>query len=161
MNGKERRDFVRNHRTCVFGYPRKNHGPAMSCVYYVMDGDDILVSSMLDRAKPKAVKRDGRVSLCVLDENWPPTYITVFGNATVEEEGGDELLIRICELMAEQPMPEDERVKLRALAREEKRIVIRVTPESTFETPPRHVHKPEDVDTLTHWLGATLPWNAD
>ena len=77
----------------------------MSCVYYVMDGDDILVSSMLDRAKPKAVERNGKVSLCVLDENWPPTYITVYGDATVEEEGGDDLLIAICELMAEQPMP--------------------------------------------------------
>ena len=66
MNGAERRDFVRNHRTCVFGYARKSHGPSMSCVYYVMDGDDILVSSMLDRAKPKAVERNGKVSLLSL-----------------------------------------------------------------------------------------------
>ena len=161
MNGAERRDFVRNHRTCVFGYARKSHGPSMSCVYYVMDDDDILVSSMLDRAKPKAVERNGKVSLCVLDENWPPTYITVYGDATVEEEGGDDLLIAICELMAEQPMPDDEREKLRALAIEEKRCVIRVKPESTFETPPRHVYNPEDVDTLTHWLGNTLPWDSD
>ena len=161
MNGAERRDFVRNHRTCVFGYARKSHGPSMSCVYYVMDGDDILVSSMLDRAKPKAVERNGKVSLCVLDENWPPTYITVYGDARVEEEGGDDLLIAICELMAEQPMPDDEREKLRKLAVEEKRCVIRVKPESTFETPPRHVYNPEDVDTLTHWLGNTLPWDSD
>ena len=71
MNGAERRDFVRKHRTAVFGYPRKEHGPSMSCVYYVMDGEDILVSSMLGRAKPKAVTRDPRVSLCILDEKWP------------------------------------------------------------------------------------------
>ena len=154
MNGAERRDFVRNHRTCVFGYPRKAHGPSLSCVYYVMDGDDILVSSMLGRAKPKAVARDGRVSLCVLDENWPPTYITVYGNAVVEEEGGEDLLIAICELMAEH-------VKLRKLAVEEQRCVIRIKPESTFETPPRHVYNPEDVDTLTHWVGNSLPWDAD
>jgi len=161
MNGAERRDFVRNHRTCIFGYPRKEHGPSMSCVYYVMDGEDILVSSMLGRAKPKAVARDGRVSLCVLDENWPPTYITVYGKATVEEEGGDELLIKICELMAEQPMPEDERVKLRKLAAEEQRCVIRIKPYATFETPPRHVYNPEDVDTLFHTYGTNLPWDAD
>ena len=101
MNGAERRDFVRKHRTAVFGYPRKEHGPSMSCVYYVMDGEDILVSSMLGRAKPKAVTRDPRVSLCILDEKWPLTYITVYGNATVEERGGDDLLIAVCELMAE------------------------------------------------------------
>ena len=160
MNGAQRREFVRNHRTCVFGYPRKAHGPSMSCVYYVMDGDDILVSSMLGRAKPKAVKRNGRVSLCILDEKWPPTYITVYGNATVEEKGGDSLLIAVCELMAEQPMPEEERIKLRKLAIEEKRCVIRVKPVSTFETPPRHVYNPNDVDSLSHSYGTTLDWNA-
>jgi hypothetical protein len=97
----------------------------------------------------------------VLDENWPPTYITVYGNAVVEEVGGDDLLIAICELMAEQPMPEDEREKLRNLAIEEQRCVIRIKPESTFETPPRHVYEPGDVDTLMHTLGATLRWASD
>ena len=161
MNGAQRREFVRNHRTCVFGYARKAHGPSMSCVYYVMDGDDILVSSMLGRAKPKAVNRDGRVSLCVLDEKWPPTYITVYGDATVEKVGGDDLLIAICELMAEQPMPEDEREKLRKLAIKEQRCVIRIRPRSTFETPPRHVYNPNDVNTLSHSYGSTCDWNAD
>lgn len=161
MNGAERREFVHNHRTFVFGYPRKVHDPSMSCVYYVMDEGDILVSSMLGRAKPKVVKRNGRVSLCILDEKWPPTYVTVYGKATVEEKGSDDLLIAICELMAEQPMPEEERIKLRKLAIEEKRCVIRVKPESTFETPPRHVYNPNDVDSFSHSYGTALDWNAE
>ena len=161
MNGAQRREFVRNHRTCVFGYARKAHGPSMSCVYYVMDGDDILVSSMIGRAKPKAVSNDGRVSLCVLDEKWPLTYITVYRNATVEINGGDELLIKICELMAEQPMPKQERDKLRQLAIKEQRCVIRIKPESTFETPLRHVYNPKDVDSLSHGYGTTVDWNSD
>ena len=161
MNAAQRREFVKNHRTCVFGYARKAHGPSLSCVYYVMDGDDILVSSMLGRAKPKAVQRDGNVSLCILDEKWPPTYITLFGTATVEKDGGEELMIAICELMAEQPMPKEEREKLRILAIEEQRCVIRIKPHSTFETPPRHVYQPDDVDSLSHGFGTTLPWDAD
>lgn len=36
----------------------------------------------------------------------------------------------------------------------------RVTPYMTFETPPRHVYKPDDVVGLTHWMGSSLPWNA-
>ncbi|MAI49911.1 MAG: pyridoxamine 5'-phosphate oxidase [Rhodospirillaceae bacterium] len=161
MDAAERREFVRTHRTCVFDYPRKEHGPSMSCVYYVINGEDILVSSMLARSKPKAVARDGRVSLCLLDENWPPSYITVYGNAVVEKKGGDDLLIAIYKLMAEQPMPEDERKKLRKLALEEGRCVIRIKPDSTFETPPSHVYDPGDVDTLTHWVGNSLPWDAE
>ena len=49
MDSNQRREFVKSHRTAVFGYQRKAHGPAMSIVYYVMDGDDILVSTMAAR----------------------------------------------------------------------------------------------------------------
>ncbi len=161
MNASERRDFVRSHRTAVFGFARRAHGPSMSCVYYVMDGDEILVSTMVGRAKERAVRRNPQVSLCVLDENWPPTYLQVYGEAVIEDEGGDEMLIKIAELMAEQPMPEAERADLRKLAEEERRVVIRITPKSTFESPPRHVYTPEDVETLTHDFGASIPWDAD
>ncbi len=128
MNGAERREFVRGHRTAVFGYARAADGPSMSCVYYVMDGEDILVSTMAGRAKARAVRRNPKVSLCVLDENWPPTYLLIYGEARIEEAGGEDLLIRICELMAEQPMPDAERTKLIHLAREERRVVVRIRP---------------------------------
>ncbi len=161
MNGEERRAFVRYHRTAVFGFARAADGPSMSCVYYVMDGDDILVSTMAGRAKARAVRRNPKVSLCVLDENWPPTYLLVYGDAAIEEEGGEDMLIRICELMAEQPMPESERQDLIRLAREEGRIAVRITPYATFESPPRHVYDPEDVAELTHGYGASLPWDSE
>ena len=160
MNGKERREFVRGHRTAVFGYGRKADGPSMSCCYYVMDGEDILVSTMAGRAKARAVRRSPKVSLCILDENWPPTYLLVYGDARIEEQGGDDLLIRICELMAGLPMPEAERADLRRLARDEARVVVRIKPYATFESPPRHVYTPDDVKTLAHGYGANLPWDA-
>jgi nitroimidazol reductase NimA-like FMN-containing flavoprotein (pyridoxamine 5'-phosphate oxidase superfamily) len=75
----ERREFVRKHRTCVFGYNRQNDGPAMTVVYYVLDGDDLLVSTMAARAKALAVQRSTKVSLCILNEQWPLTYLQVYG----------------------------------------------------------------------------------
>jgi PPOX class probable F420-dependent enzyme len=86
MDREERRQFVRDHRTCIFGYNRKNDGPAMTVVYYVMDGDTLLVSTMAGRAKAKAVQRDPLVSLCVLDENWPFTYLQVYGRAVLDPD---------------------------------------------------------------------------
>ena len=72
MLPSERRAFVRTHRTCVYGYRRVHDGPAMSIVYYIpTDDDELLVSTMAPRGKAKAVARYGKVSLCVLDENWP------------------------------------------------------------------------------------------
>jgi nitroimidazol reductase NimA-like FMN-containing flavoprotein (pyridoxamine 5'-phosphate oxidase superfamily) len=85
MNQAQRRAFVENHRTCVFGFQRKQGPPSMSVVYYVMDGHDLLISTMADRAKAKAIGRTREAAVCVLDEKWPLTYLQVYGPAAVEE----------------------------------------------------------------------------
>ena len=163
MNAHERREFVRSHRIGIFGYGRRDHGPAMTVVYYVMDGNDILVYTMAERAKARAVRRNPRVSLCVLDEKWPPTYLLVYGNATIvtDFDAVVDLGMRIAGLMAEQPMPESYRPHVAEMSRREKRVIVRITPYMTFESPPRHVYKPEDVKGLTHDLGQSLPWDAN
>jgi PPOX class probable F420-dependent enzyme len=160
MDKEQRRQFVRDHRTCVFGYARRELGPAMTIVYYVMDGDDMLVSTMAGRAKPKAVERNPEVSLCVLDESWPVTYLQVYGRAVLDRDPGHgaDMMVKVVELMAGQSIPPEREEQVRALAIEEERVVIRVTPHSTFATPPRHVTSMDDIDTLSHWTSATEPW---
>jgi len=160
VNQEERRQFVRDHRTCVFGYARKADGPAMTVVYYVMDGDDLLVSTMAQRGKAKAVARDKRVSLCILDERWPFTYLQVYGNGRVETdpEQAADVLTRVVGLMAGEEVPASRRPQIAEMAREEQRVVIRVRPYATFETPPRHVYKMSDIDTLTHFTSTSMPW---
>jgi PPOX class probable F420-dependent enzyme len=132
----------------------------MTIVYYVMDGDDILVSTMAERGKAKVVGRDPRVSLCVLDENWPPTYLQVYGKAVVErdEDQAADLLRQIVELMAGEAVPDERRAQIATMSREEQRVVLRVTPYATFETPPRHVNRMSDLDDLTHWTSSSQPW---
>ena len=161
MTPEERRAFVREHRTAIFGYNRLSDGPAMSIVYYVIDSDDtILVSTMLARAKARAVARNPKVSLCVLDEQWPPTYLQVYCDASVETdvEAATDLMMRIAGVMAGQPMPESLRGQVRQGAVVEKRVVLRLRPYETFETPPRHVYSAKDIEGLTHSLGKRLPW---
>jgi hypothetical protein len=84
VDAAERRDFVRNHWTAIFGYSRKNDGPSTTVVYYVTDGEDILVSTTATRSKARAVARNSRASLSVLDESWPFACLTVYCNATVD-----------------------------------------------------------------------------
>ena len=160
MDAAERREFVREHRVAVFGYNRRAHGPAMTVVYYVMDGQDMLVSTMAARAKARAVQRDPHVSLCVLDERWPPSYLLVYGTANIvtDFEQVVDLRMRIAGLMAEQPIPDSHRPHIAESSRREQRIMLRITPYMTFESPPRHVSQPDDVKGLTHDLGTALPW---
>jgi PPOX class probable F420-dependent enzyme len=160
MNQEERRQFVYDHRTCIFGYGRREHGPAMTVVYYVVEGDELLVSTMAARGKARAVARDGRVSLCVLDEQWPLTYLQVYGNAVLDRDPdlAADVLTRVVGLMAGEEVPAERRPQIAQMARDEQRVVLRVRPYATFETPPRHVHKMSDIDTLTHFTSKSLPW---
>ncbi len=160
MNASERREFVRKHRTCVFGYARKSGPPSMSIVYYVSDGDDLLVSTMADRAKARAVRRTGEVSLCVLDEDWPVTYLVVYGKAEIEtdREKVIDVMQKVGELMSGQRIPEAARPGIGAMADREHRVVIRIRPEKTFETAPKHLYAGDDGAKLDHGLGQTLPW---
>ena len=160
MDQAERREFVRKHRTCIFGYNRKNDGPAMTVVYYLMDGDDMLISTMAERAKALAVKRNPKVSICVLDEQWPPTYLQVYGDATLEEDLDQavDLMRRVIDLMAGQEMPTSKLPEIAKMCRDEQRVVIRVKPYATFATPPRHVYKAEDIDGLTHSTSTSMAW---
>ena len=165
MTPEERRAFVRDHRTAIFGYSRTADGPAMSIVYYVMGPDDtILVSTMGERAKAKAVARNPKVSLCVLDEQWPPTYLQVYCDAEIDtdEDRTVDLMMDIAGVMAGAPLDESVRPLVAEGARHEGRVVLRLRPYATFETPPRHVHDESDVNpNLTHWTSASLPWNDD
>jgi PPOX class probable F420-dependent enzyme len=161
LDRAERKEFVKKHRTAVFGYNRKSDGPAQSIVYYVSDGDDLLVSTMGARAKARAVERLGKVSLCVLDEQWPPSYLVVYCDAKVEREprAVTDLMMRIAGVMAGKEMPETVRPLVEQGALKEGRVVLRLKPYATFHTPPRHVHSEKDVnEKLVHEVGNTLAW---
>jgi hypothetical protein len=52
MEPQQRKQFVHLHRTCIFGYNRKNDGPSMSVTYYLMDDPDtIFISTMAARGR--------------------------------------------------------------------------------------------------------------
>jgi PPOX class probable F420-dependent enzyme len=160
VDREQRQQYVRDHRICIFGYGRKEHGPAMTVVYYVMDGDDLLISTMAERGKAKAVDRDGKVSLCVLDEKWPLGYLQVYGTAEVsrDRELATDVLTQVIGIMAGEEVPESRRPQIEQMVDDEQRVVIRVTPYATFETPPRHVYQMSDIDTLTHFTSTSMPW---
>jgi len=160
MDQDERRAFVEKHRTCIFAYQRKQGPPSMSVVYYVVDGDDLLISTMAARAKAKAVARTREASVCVLDEQWPLTYMQVYGPAAVEDDFDTtvNVMMKVAAIMSGQPLPEAARPIVEAKAREEHRVVIRLTPEWTVYSPPVHLHAGDDASKMQHGLSERMPW---
>lgn len=163
MLPSERRLFVTTHRTCVLSYARRNDGPAQSIVYYIpTDEDELLVATMGARAKAKAVERLGKVSLLVLDEKWPMGYLTVFCDATVDSDLAltTDVAMAVAGRMSGQALDEEARPFVEAMVKEEGRVVLRCKPYATFATPPRHLHKNDQEEKITHWLSGSVPWDA-
>jgi hypothetical protein len=163
MLPSERRAFVETHRTCVFGYARRDDGPAQSVVYYVpTDEGELLISTMGARAKAKAVERRGKVSLLVLDEQWPLSYLQVYCDAVVDRDLSlvVDVMMAVGERMSGQRIADDARPFVEQMAKEEGRVVLRCRPYASFATPPRHLHRNDQEEKLTHWLSGSVPWTA-
>jgi hypothetical protein len=163
MLPSERREFVRTRRTCVFGYGRRHDGPAMSVVYYIpTDDDELLVSTMAARGKARAVGGGGKVSLCILDERWPFAYLQVYAEAVVDTDPElvVDVMMAVAGRMSGETLSEEARPVVAAMAEEENRVVLRCRPYATFAQPPRHLHRNDQEEPVTHWVSGTVPWSA-
>jgi len=98
--------------------------PQTSVVWVCRDGDDLLLSSAAGRRKERNLQRDPRVSLTVYDPRDPQLYVEVRGTATVEEDEGRALAVRLDESY-EGPGAGQ---KFLDLPPEVVRVVIRITP---------------------------------
>ncbi|MGQ0573795.1 MAG: PPOX class F420-dependent oxidoreductase [Pseudonocardia sp.] len=70
---------------------RTDGRPHVVPVWFVLDGDDLLVTTGKDSVKGRALRRDGRVALCVDDGNPPYAFVLIEGRATTTEEPAEVL----------------------------------------------------------------------
>jgi PPOX class probable F420-dependent enzyme len=98
--------------------------PQTSVVWVGRDGDELVISSQAGRRKERNIRRDPRVSISVLDRADPLQYVEVRGVATVTEDVGRELAVRLEEEYGG-PGAGDEYLQLPP---EVVRVVIRITP---------------------------------
>ena len=163
MLPSERREFVNTHRTCVLAYARRNDGPAQSVVYYIpTDDGELLIATMGSRAKAKAAERLGKVSVLVLDEQWPVGYLQVYCDAVIDRDPTlvVDVMMAVGGRMSGEPLGEEARPFVEQMAIDEGRVVVRCRPYATFATPPRHLHSNDQEERLTHWMSGSVPWDA-
>ena len=70
--------------------------PHLSVVWVARDGDDLLVSTVKGRRKHLNLLADPRATVLVSPRDNPYSYVEIRGTATMTEEGGRELIDRLC-----------------------------------------------------------------
>ncbi|MGW3559955.1 PPOX class F420-dependent oxidoreductase [Streptomyces sp. NPDC000963] len=73
-------------RTGKLATVRDDGSPHVVPIWFVLDGDDFVFNTGKTTVKGRNLARDGRVSLCVDDEDPPFSFVSLFGRAELSEE---------------------------------------------------------------------------
>ncbi|MFC9795961.1 PPOX class F420-dependent oxidoreductase [Streptomyces sp. NPDC057695] len=98
--------------------------PQSSVVWVSRDGGELLISTTRSRRKARNMLRDPRVGLTVFDPADPDLYVEIRGTATVTEDTGRAVAVRIAE---EYLGPGGGKEYAEAPA-DHVRVVVRITP---------------------------------
>jgi len=126
MELDDARQFIREHHRAVLATRRRDGSPQMSIVACNVDDEGrVVVSTRETAVKAKNVRRDPRVSICILpDDGWRGQWIQVDGSATVLSlpEAMEPLVDYYRTTAGEHPDWDD----YRAAMERERRVLIRV-----------------------------------
>ena len=127
MTSDERRAFLlHGTRTAKLATTRRDGSPHVVPIWFVLDGGDVVFTTGASTVKGFALRRDGRVSLCVDDERPPFAYVHIDGRATISEDPAE--LRRFATLIGGRYMGEDRAEEFGARNGGPGELLVRVTP---------------------------------
>jgi PPOX class probable F420-dependent enzyme len=121
-------EFLRPRHRAVVVTRRKDGSPQMSPVSYGVDVEGrIVISTYPQRAKIRNARRDPRVSVCVLSDDWNDPYVQVDGTAEVLDlpEALEPLVEYFRVISGEHPDWDEYREAMRRQGK----CLLRITPE--------------------------------
>ncbi|TMC13129.1 MAG: PPOX class F420-dependent oxidoreductase [Chloroflexi bacterium] len=127
MNRDEWRSFLsEGTRTGKLATARRDGRPHVVPVWFVLDGDDLVFTTVSDSVKAHAMRRDPRVCLCVDDERAPYAYVMVEGTAALSEDPDD--LLRFATAIGGRYMGADQAERFGRRNGAPGELLVRVTP---------------------------------
>ena len=75
------REFLAAPHYASLGTTEADGAPRQAVIWYLLDGDELVVNSRVGRRWPTNLLRDGRVSIAVFDETDPMRWVGLVGTA--------------------------------------------------------------------------------
>ncbi|MGQ4328504.1 PPOX class F420-dependent oxidoreductase [Streptomyces hayashii] len=92
MTEKQWRAFVTHGtRTGKLSTVRADGSPHVTPVWFLLDGDDIVLTTEKNGVKGRNLARDGRFALCVDEDRPPYAFVLLQGRAEISESPDDTL----------------------------------------------------------------------
>lgn len=87
MTDDQWRSFVSHGtRTGKLSTVRADGSPHIAPIWFLLDGDDLVFNTGKDTVKGRNLARDGRVALCVDDDQPPFAFVVLQGRAEISED---------------------------------------------------------------------------
>jgi PPOX class probable F420-dependent enzyme len=99
--------------------------PQVSPVWVKRDGEELLISTTVDRRKTKNLRRDPRATVLVHPADAPYTYAEIRGTVSLESEGADALIDELAHKYAGKSYREFNPQS----ANDAERVIVRVSPQ--------------------------------
>jgi len=119
----EQEAIAREEKLAMMATVKKDGSAQLTPINYAYVDGKFLVSTTKDRVKYHNVKRNPKVSLCIIRKDWHP-YVTVYGDAVVEENDIVDGTAEIFKHMSDRPVPDN----FAATLKEQRRVLIIVSP---------------------------------
>jgi PPOX class probable F420-dependent enzyme len=118
--GERTRALVDGRNYAVLATLNEDGSPQTSVVWVTRDGDDLLFSTLLDRAKERNLRRDPRASASIWSDEDAEVYAEVRGTVTITEDTDRALVNALSHKYEGRDFPAD--------APGAVRVVLRLTP---------------------------------
>jgi PPOX class probable F420-dependent enzyme len=82
--------FISRSFAAVASVVRTDGTAANSLIFYGREGDRLLFSTVTTRVKGRALARDPRITVTVLNNNEPNSYVSIEGTVVVHEDNAPE-----------------------------------------------------------------------
>jgi PPOX class probable F420-dependent enzyme len=118
--------FVSSQKWAAVTTLRSDGSPTTSVVFFAREGDTLFFSTTADRLKAKTLRRDPRITICVLDEGPPYRFVTIEGVGEIEADDIVPGHVAVNRVMRGDPgwePPEGFEERLRR----DRRVIVRVT----------------------------------
>lgn len=128
MSDTEYRDFVTaGTRTAKWANSRRDGRPHVVPVWFVLEGDDLLITTGSTSVKGRAVLHDPRVALCIDDDRPPYAFVLIEGRASVSTD--PDAVLRAATLNARRYVGAERAQEYGRLNGGEGMLLVRITPE--------------------------------
>jgi PPOX class probable F420-dependent enzyme len=115
------KEFLKEGHLAVVATLRDDGTPQLTPTWIDAEDGRVLFNTAEGRAKPKNLRRDPRVSICVVDRQNPYRWLSITGTSELEHQGAEEHI----DVLAHRYTGRD----TYDVGPDEERVIVRVRPE--------------------------------